>query len=157
MAYKHTQVGTVILIMASAVVIFLFYINKQENRMFVWLTTAFLSMLLILFGTLTVEITDTELSCRFGPGLIHKEFPLDEITGATVVTNPWYYGWGIRWTPHGLMYNVSGLQAVELSLASGEKFRIGSDQPEELADAIQTAIDDRNYLPVKDKTTNQSN
>ena len=157
MNYKHTQVGTVILILTSAVVVFLFYINKQENHMFVWLTTAFLSILLILFGTLTVEITDTEISCRFGPGLIHKEFPLDEITGARIVTNPWYYGWGIRWTPHGWMYNVSGLQAVELSLASGEKFRIGTDQPEELAAAVQTAIKHSSYLPAKDKTPNQSN
>jgi hypothetical protein len=34
------------------------------------------------------------------------------------------------------MWNISGLDAVELDYLDGRKFRIGTDQPEELADAI---------------------
>jgi len=38
------------------------------------------------------------------------------------------------------MYNVAGLEAVELVLASGKKFRIGTDQPAELANAINVRL-----------------
>jgi hypothetical protein len=38
------------------------------------------------------------------------------------------------------MYNVAGLDAVELVLASGKKFRIGTDQPDELRSAINLRL-----------------
>jgi len=60
-----------------------------------------------------------------------------EIEDATPVRNHWFYGWGIRLTPHGWLYNVSGLGAVEIVLSSGKHYRIGTDRPEELAQAIQ--------------------
>jgi hypothetical protein len=56
------------------------------------------------------------------------------------VRNKWWYGWGIRLTPHGWLFNVGGLDAVELELASGRKFRIGTDEPQGLLNAIRTAM-----------------
>ena len=35
------------------------------------------------------------------------------------------------------LWNVSGLQAVELVLNNGKRFRIGTDEPENLVNAIQ--------------------
>jgi hypothetical protein len=35
------------------------------------------------------------------------------------------------------MFNVSGLGGVELIFKNNERFRIGSDEPERLAEAIQ--------------------
>ena len=147
MKYKHTQVGSVILILVSVVILFLFYLSRRDHYWWVWLTSAFLTILLVLFGTLTVEINEEQIRCYFGPGVIHKEFKLDEVTDTRIVIYPWYYGWGIRLTPAGWMYNVSGLKAVELSLASGKKFWIGTDEPEQLADAIHSAIQVKNLLP----------
>ncbi|MDY7014940.1 MAG: hypothetical protein SVX43_15355 [Cyanobacteriota bacterium] len=60
-------------------------------------------------------------------------------TEAVAVKNPWYYGWGIRLTPRGWLFNVSGLDAVEISLNSGRHFRIGTDRPRELERAIRRA------------------
>jgi len=57
-----------------------------------------------------------------------------------VVKNHWYYGWGIRLTPHGVLYNVSGFYAVELRLRTGKEFRIGTDVPQELDAAIRQAL-----------------
>jgi hypothetical protein len=37
------------------------------------------------------------------------------------------------------MFNVSGLDAVELELISGKRFRIGTDHPEGLETAIRQA------------------
>ena len=50
-----------------------------------------------------------------------------DIVSATPVQNSWWHGWGIRFISGGSMYNVAGLEAVELLLASGKKFRIGTD------------------------------
>jgi hypothetical protein len=54
------------------------------------------------------------------------------------VRNPWYVGWGIRMGPSGVVWNVSGLDAVELAL-SEKRFRIGTDEPEALVEAITRA------------------
>jgi hypothetical protein len=73
-------------------------------------------------------------------GLVQKEWPLHEIVSVTPVKNPWYYGFGLRYTPHGWLYNVSGRHAVEVLLESGSKVRIGTDEPEKLARAISHAM-----------------
>jgi hypothetical protein len=55
------------------------------------------------------------------------------------VPNRWWYGWGIRRGPGFRLYNVSGLDAVELRLKSGEVRRIGTDDPLALAAALKPA------------------
>jgi hypothetical protein len=54
------------------------------------------------------------------------------MTSCRIVTNPWYSGWGIRITPSGWLFNVSGFRAVEIQMKNGEAYRIGSDEPEKL-------------------------
>jgi hypothetical protein len=103
---------------------------------------AVIAVLVVLVGTmalfccLTIEIDGEQLRCFFGPGLIRRTVPLREIVAARRVRNRWYYGWGIRLTPSGWMFNVSGLEAVELALASGSRFRIGTDRPDEVIRAL---------------------
>ena len=46
-------------------------------------------------------------------------------------------GWGIRLTPYGWLYNVSGLEAVAISLRDGRKFALGTDDPDGLVTAIR--------------------
>jgi len=43
-------------------------------------------------------------------------------------------------TPHGWLYNVSGLDAVEVTTKSGKKYRIGTDVPAELEQAIRSVL-----------------
>ena len=38
-------------------------------------------------------------------------------------------GFGIRKVPGGWMWNVSGLDSVQLTFADGKRFRIGTDEP----------------------------
>ncbi|MGC1861915.1 MAG: hypothetical protein WA733_12530 [Methylocystis sp.] len=88
------------------------------------------------FSSLTVEVTPTRLIWFFGPGLLCKSIERAAIMGATPVRNPWWYGWGIHLTPRGWLYNVGGLDAVELALSNGSTLRIGSDEPAALAKAL---------------------
>jgi hypothetical protein len=139
--YRHTQIGTAILfvlgfgIAGSATV----WILVPTARVVVGVVLVILLVSVFLFRLLTVEVTAEELVVSFGSGVIRKRFPVEDIRTARSVRNPWYYGWGIRLTPQGWLFNVSGFDAVELELNSNRKFRIGTDEPHRLIAAIHTA------------------
>ena len=92
-----------------------------------------------MFSSLTVVIREDYLEMRLGFSPIRKRIKLHEIESAQAVRNKWYYFWGIRLTPHGWLFAVSGLQAVEIKMKRGNKFRIGTDTPQELEEAIRQA------------------
>lgn len=98
-----------------------------------------LPAVIVVFNSLTVEIEDHKLRCYFGPGLWTYRLPLNEIESVTAVHNHWWNGFGIRTAPGFTLYNVSGLDAVELKLKSGGVKRIGTDDPTGLAAALQSA------------------
>ncbi len=142
--YEHTQVGYLIIVAMAAVMVLIGVVlaNVGIN----WIAIGVLVVIavaLVLFCSLTVVIWEDELEVRFGPGLIRKRFKLNEIESCQVVKNPWYYGWGIRLTPHGMLFRVSGFHAVQIKLRTGKKFRIGTDVPQELEEAIRQAINSR--------------
>ncbi len=93
-----------------------------------------------LFASFTVEVDARRIWLGFGPGWVHRTIALSDIRDAHPVRNPWYYGWGIRLVPGGWMWNVSGLDAVELEFRDGRRFRIGTDEPEALARAIRRVL-----------------
>jgi len=49
-------------------------------------------------------------------------------------------GWGVHLTPCGWLYNVSGLDAVAITLRDGRKFALGTDDPHGLLAALRAAI-----------------
>ena len=48
-------------------------------------------------------------------------------------------GWGIRWTPGKLAYNVSGDRGIRIERTTGRVVLVGSQRPEELVRAIDEA------------------
>jgi len=96
----------------------------------------------LLFHSLTVQVSRDEILLTFGIGLIRKRFVVADIQSCAAVRNRWYYGWGVKLTPHGWLYNVSGFDAVEIELRNGRKYRIGTDEPAELLAAIQSVTVD---------------
>jgi hypothetical protein len=138
--YRHTQPGTLVRWLVGAMVVLCLALSAFTNAGLVGPIMAIVFILvLFLFHSLTVRIDRQQLTLRFGLGLIRRSFPLREIRDARAVRNHWYYGWGIRWTPHGWLYNVSGFDAVEIELRDGRKYRIGTDRPLELQQAILEA------------------
>jgi hypothetical protein len=98
--------------------------------------------ILTSFTTLAVSVDERYLRIKFGYGIFKKKFLLEEITSAKTVKNHWCYGWGIRiwFWPYMWIYNVSGFDAVEITLQNGRVYRIGTDEPEELEVALNRAI-----------------
>jgi hypothetical protein len=102
-----------------------------------------LALVALLFGSLQVRIDEQGIFVRFGIGVIRRKISLSDVRTFFEVRNPWYYGWGIRLTPSGTLYNVSGLSAVELWLKNGKRLRIGTDEPA----ALQRALVERLGAP----------
>ena len=139
--YRHTQFGTVNVVIAIAILPLVFLPAWVAGAAPVaWLILLFLLGVLALFYNLTVESDAEYLRISFGIGLIRKRFPLDQIDSCLPVRNSWIYGWGIRLTHRGWLYNVSGLDAVELKMKSGKTCRIGTDEPEVLAAALRERL-----------------
>jgi hypothetical protein len=135
--YQHTQIGwTVIVTIDLSIAGIIVLLALTEFSWTPVIVAFILGLATVLFGSLTVYIDEEFLTARLGPGLIRKTIPLRSIVGYQPVRNHWYYGWGIRKVPGGWMYNVSGLDAVELRLQDGSVFRIGTDDPQGLIKAI---------------------
>jgi hypothetical protein len=56
-----------------------------------------------------------------------------------VVRNQWWNGFGIRMARGFRLYNVSGLDAVELRVGPNDVRRIGTDDPNGLSDALKSS------------------
>jgi hypothetical protein len=138
--YRHTQVGYVTLIVTLLVALALVALPSSSARTVTLGVASLLVICAVVFSSLTVEITEGELRFHFGPGFWRKRFPLTEVAAANPTRTSWWEGWGIRITPRGVLYNVSGTNAVEIELRSGKRFRIGTDQPEALVQALRNAI-----------------
>ena len=139
--YEHTQVGYLIISVMSAMMVLIGFVLAKAGINWIAIgVLVFIAVALVLFSSLTVVIWEEELEARFGPGPIRKRFKLNEIESCQVVKNHWYYGWGIRLTPHGWLYNVSGFYAVEIKLRTGKQYRIGTNAPQELEEAIRRAL-----------------
>jgi hypothetical protein len=147
--YKHTQTGRVIIVSLLAGILIDFAVAywafatgalTAPSTAIVSFVVAVLCFSLLIFSTLTVSIDAACLRISFGPVyLIRRKWPLAEIASCAPVKNSWWYGWGIHLTPRGVLYNVSGLGAVEVRTTKGGMFRIGTDEPEQLAEAINAA------------------
>lgn len=140
--YRHTQVGHTTIVILAITLVATLYWAALTTRPALIAATLIVGLVLVLFSTLTVVVRDQAVEVFFGPGLIRRRIPLHRIRDVQAVRTPWYYGWGIRLTPSGWLWNVSGLSGVEIQFDDGHRFRIGSDEPDKLADVLrrQTAV-----------------
>jgi hypothetical protein len=137
--YEHTQLGTLMIVTAIIIAVVCAAITYDDSGSR-WMTGIVVLGLLILawlFSSLTVIVDDEEVRWYFGPGAWSYRIARDDIESARPVRNNWLNGFGIRTGPRFRLYNVSGLDAVELKLKGGEIRRIGTDDPTGLAAALQ--------------------
>ena len=150
--YKHTQISYLMLIITLALLVLFAWVyitasaepasvNSGPNFA-ITAIMAFILFILASFATLTVSIDENNLRIKFGYGIFARMFPLNQIASVQSVKNHWYYGWGIRvwFWPYMWIYNVSGFDAAEITLKNGKIYRIGTDEPEKLRQAISQLI-----------------
>jgi hypothetical protein len=139
MSYRHTQRGPWIVIPCLLFAALNAAIAWQTGQWPAVAVLVFLIAVAIMFSSLTVEVEGNELRWRFGPGWWTWRIAIDDIESVAAVRNKWWNGLGIRKGPGFWLYNVAGLDAVELRLRSGEVRRIGTDDPQGLAAALKAA------------------
>lgn len=141
--YKEFTFGWLIFAFAipAHILITFLYINHvgsdpMTTSSFIGANLTLVAVYLLFYG-LTTTITSDAIVVSFGIGLIRKRIKLERIKHAETVHNPWYYGWGIRFIPNGMLYNISGSEGVELKFKDSTRvIRIGSKMPEVLKEEI---------------------
>jgi len=138
-SYRHRQLGTAALLICLIAAAFIGM--ALGSRGVLWpalLAIALLVVIAWLFSSLTVAVDGSELSWYFGPGLWRYRIARNTIQSAAIVQNHWWNGLGIRMRPGWRLYNVSGFDAVELRLQSGNVIRLGTDDPQGLEAALKS-------------------
>ena len=145
--YKEFTFGWLIfacVLPSQGVIIYLFMNNLGDHPIeklgFVMLTLLFILICLLFYG-LTTKIAKGMITISFGIGLIRKRIQLSRIRTIEVVENPWYYGWGIRFIPNGMLYNIAGSNGVELKFKdTGRILRIGTRDSAVLKREIESRL-----------------
>ena len=145
---KFTQFGTFSVIVMLPIFIFsliMLFMKGLDNfvmgAIFGVLALSLLICLLI-FYKITIYINETYISFKLGIGLVSKKYLIADIKSCKPVKNEPLFGIGIKIIPNGMLYNVSGLQAIELTFKNRKsKIRIGTNQPEEIASIINKMIE----------------
>ncbi|MGA9600202.1 MAG: hypothetical protein WBS22_08115 [Methylocystis sp.] len=134
--YRHRQIGWTIIIVLGLAALFAAAAGLATLRPTLLLVVAVTLLTGLLFSSLTIEVTANELVWFFGPGFLKRRVARSEIAKVELSRNKWWWGWGVHLTPHGWLYNVDGLEAVEITQKDGTSFRLGTDEPQALARAL---------------------
>src|SRR5512137_1708363 len=116
--YAHTQRGTVVQValLIGAVVCFALAQFLPAPPFVVPMVLLVFVTCAYMFSSLTIQITDRALHWCFGPGIFRKQVALAEIKTVEITRTRLLEGWGIHKTSRGWLYNVSGFDAVRVTL-----------------------------------------
>lgn len=144
--YREFQFGLLLFVFMLPVHAFLIYafINELGNKPLdltgMMIVNGIFIALYVLFYGMTTIVKEDKITIIYGVGIIRINIKIQRIRAMREVLNPIYYGWGIRFFPNGILYNISGRKAVEISFHDSKRVvRIGSRFP----GALLTEIDKR--------------
>lgn len=100
---------------------------------------AVMVILPVLFSSMTVAVDEMAIRLTMLHGRLRRTWPVSEVSQAEIVRVPWRYGLGIHGGGRTWVFNVSGRAAVSLWFSDGTRVMLGSDEPERLLAAVNTA------------------
>jgi hypothetical protein len=138
--YRRTQIAwpTIVPLLAVAAMLIPMFV-RMELMPAVWITAGAYAVILLLFATLTVTVTTDGVDASFGIGVVSKSIAFADVVSFARTRLRWFNGWGIHSYPGGMLYNASGMSAIEFLLSSGRYVAIGTAEPEAFASAVQQA------------------
>jgi len=142
--YQHTQAARVIVVSMTIVGVAFAVGSIYCHPLIFGAITDFI--VAYFFRSMTIEISETELTWYFGSGFPLKRVPLSDVVSAEAVRMNFWNGWGIHYTPQGWLYNVSGFGAVRVTLRNGKRYCLGSEEPAVVAGKIGEATLIQNKL-----------
>lgn len=101
-------------------------------------------LVLMRVCNLRVEVRQTGLFLRYFPfHLSFHKIPLEDVRSFQAVTYKpirEYGGWGIKYGWNSKAYSVSGDRGLKLQFYSGKSLLIGSQRPQEMAEALSAIV-----------------
>jgi hypothetical protein len=139
-SYEHRQIGKGMLLVPIFGLLLVLLLAGQSFPWFpILVTLPILLLTASMLSSLKVSVDREQVLLSFGPGFPRRVIPLAQIASARVVTNPAWMGLGIHFIPNGMIYNVSGREGVEILLVDGRLARVGTDEADDLVQAITRA------------------
>ncbi|MFN8255941.1 MAG: PH domain-containing protein [Bacteroidales bacterium] len=152
---KSTQFGTFsVFVFTGAFILLIFLgikLSTETSDLMPVLIPGIVSLVmlfcLLIFYQLTITVDNEFVSFKFGLGWFGKKYKISDIKSCRPVRNSVLYGIGVRFLPNGILYNVSGLSAIELSFKGKNRIvRIGSHEAEKVSAYINSKLE--NTAPV---------
>ncbi len=147
MKYTERQIGWTVIVPVPGILVLLliFYINQWGNNPISYSGLLIMSLLfiicLLLFFQMRTSVDNEKIKISYGIGLIKKTIDIHNIERIEIVRNKWYYGLGIRIIKNGWLYNIHGLNAIELKLKNSKSIiRIGTADNKKLMKEIESKI-----------------
>lgn len=106
MTYKKSQTGWLIVIIVSPILVFLLftYLFQWGNNPITLIPflgiSGIMIFVILLFYKLTIRIEGRKIEAIYGIGLIKFTIRIDVLNSVSIIRTPWWYGWGIRFTPN---------------------------------------------------------
>jgi hypothetical protein len=139
--YDHTQWSPMNwILLAPAGILLVLSIFLDDAAAVVMVVTALaLGLVAYSFRSLRVFDYGNALALQFGPlPIFRKRFAYAEIVAADCDRSSVIDGWGMHWAPgRGWTYNLWGFDCVRLELTKGRTVRVGTDDPEGLAQFLK--------------------
>jgi hypothetical protein len=138
--YHHTQIGyTIIFPLLMVCVILITLAPSPPPEIFFPLFAVGAVLVIGVFSSLTIELTETHFMIRMGIGIFRKRIPLSEIITCTS-THRFLPIFGFHLTLRGWVFHVSGFTFVEITYKNGRHLFLGSDEAEDVCIALRKAI-----------------
>jgi len=144
--YRHTMTGWGLRVLLACMTGYVAvrawneYIGGGDAAWPLFAATCILALAMMLFTSLTVEITDKDLRVSMGGGFIGKTLPLERIVSTESTTIPWY-SVGLKRIRRGWIYSVSVSDALSITMDDQRRYVIGTDDAFGFGQALESARD----------------
>lgn len=121
----------------------LYFKLGHDDLSFFYITMSNISIMCLLLFALRLHTVVTDKVIRFKMFPFHwswQEIAWQDIASSEIRSyKPWseYGGWGLRRGKSGKAYTISGKTGLQLTMKTGEKILIGTNQSEALKKAIR--------------------
>ena len=108
---------------------------------YVGLSALMIGCILFMYK-MVIEIDENQISFKFGIGLFKRTYQIYDLTSCSSVRSSLLNGFGIRKIANGWLYNISGLDAIELQFIDKKNvIRIGTNKPDEISRIVNNLVE----------------
>ncbi len=150
--FRHSQLGIPAFVTAIPMILgslaALFFGATDAAFKVIFSIIGIVSFATLVFGhALTLKVDEKGVEWYFGFGFLRKRVGFDEIISVQKVQVVNSLSYGVNFTKRGMLYNVSGKDAIRLHLktpwSKGKIIEVGTDRADEVLASIKSFMDEQ--------------